>query len=365
MSSNVVEIVNVTRDPAWAPWAVEYFFLIGLSYGAFALTLPGLVLGRKAWAKASRSALLAALVCGLSAPVSLVADLHTPGRFMNFYLHPHPTSWMSWGSFFLIGYVVLLPLYAWAALAPDFSAAAKAGGPLALPRRLLGGAARPGLVRALALATLAAAALVVLYTGMEVMVVKARPLWNTRLLPFEFLATALAGAIGLTMLLERFAGDNDRATEVLLNRWLAGILVIVAGLGAAWWLLAQAGTGVEATALSQVAGSPLWRFNLIWAATALAAPFLVAALKPGGTGWLTGLLALHAAWAFRWILFMGGQDVPKTGAGMYETVIAPGPDGWIGMIGTAGLCLVILIALTTLLPWSGARRAESSSVAGA
>ena len=45
MTSTVTELLYVARDPAWAPWAVTYFFLIGLSYGALALSLPGIVAG--------------------------------------------------------------------------------------------------------------------------------------------------------------------------------------------------------------------------------------------------------------------------------------------------------------------------------
>ena len=78
MNPNIVETLNVAREVAWLPWAVQYFFLIGLSYGAFLLALPGIVFRRPGWDSASRLALLGALVCGLSAPVALLADLHQP-----------------------------------------------------------------------------------------------------------------------------------------------------------------------------------------------------------------------------------------------------------------------------------------------
>ena len=40
MNSQIIEVLNVTRGAAWLTWAVQYFFLIGLSYGSFLLTLP-------------------------------------------------------------------------------------------------------------------------------------------------------------------------------------------------------------------------------------------------------------------------------------------------------------------------------------
>lgn len=354
MTSSITEILYVGRDPAWAPWAVQYFFLIGLSFASLALSLPGVALARPAWREASRMALLGALVCGLAAPVALLSDLAQPGRFLNFYLHPAGSSWMAWGAFFIPFYLGALLLYAWAALAPDLRAASAEGGILAPVRRLLGGEARPGLVRALGWVALVAAALVALYTGVEVMVVKARPLWNTALLPFQFAATAFAGAIGLAILFDKLAGDNEPATEALLNRLLARTLAIVVAIGAIWFAAALAlPKSSEAQALAQVANSSVWRLNALWLAAATLVPLVIAAAKPNGSGWLTGALALNAAWMFRWTIFIGGQDIPKTGAGWYAHPLALGPEGLLGIVGTAGLCLTLFIVLTTLIPWTG------------
>jgi tetrathionate reductase subunit C len=351
----ITELLYVSRDPAWAPWAVQYFFLIGLSYAAFALSLPGVAFGRTSWRGFSRAALLGALVCGLVAPVALLSDLHQPGRFLNFYLRPNPTSWMAWGAFFIPAYVGLLLLYAWAALAPDLAAQAAAGGPLAPIRRLLGGRARPGLVRALGLVTLAAAALVALYTGVEVMIVQARPLWNTALLPVQFVATAVAGATGLALLLARVACGLGTTADRLGNGVLAAALAAVAVLGAIWFALALGLTGSsEARALAQVAGSDAWRTSALWLAAAVVVPFLVAVVRPVGSGWLTGLVALNAAWMLRWTVFVGGQEMPKTGAGLYHHPLAIGPEGLTGIVGTAGLAVVALVVLTTLVAWGPA-----------
>ena len=41
MDSQIIEILNVSRGVAWQPWAVSYFFLIGLSYASF-LSNPSL-----------------------------------------------------------------------------------------------------------------------------------------------------------------------------------------------------------------------------------------------------------------------------------------------------------------------------------
>lgn len=363
----ITEILYVTRETAWLPWAVQYFFLIGLSAGCFLLSLPGYALACAGWDRPSRMALLGALVCGITAPVALLADLHQPGRFLNFYLHPQWGSWMAWGAFFIPLYLGGLFLYAWAALRPDFAAAAGQGGRLAPVRRLLGGAAAPGLVRGFAVLALSGAVLVLLYTGVEVMVVAARPLWNTPILPLQFLATALAGAAGLTLVLNRVAGDGDRAAEACLNRVLAGSLVAVMALGIVWLLLGVSGVSARhAAALAEVASSPSWRLTAAWAALATVLPLAAALRWPAGSGWVTGLVALHSAWMFRWTVFIGGQNIPKTGAGFYDYHLPLGPEGVMGIAGTAGLWLVAVLALTTLLPWSdaGQGRARQSAAKG-
>lgn len=354
MSTEITELLYVSREPAWAPWAVQYFFLIGLSFGSFLLTLPGIAFGRASWRPLGRAALLGALACGLVAPVALLSDLNQPGRFANFYLHPAGTSWMAWGAFFIPAYVGSLLVYAWAALAPDFAAASAAGGMLAPLRRLLAGPARPGLLAVLGVFTLACAFTVALYTGVEVMVVRARPLWNTALLPWQFAATAIAGSIGLSMILARVACGAGAGTDALGNRLLALASLSVAAIGAVWFALAFAQpNGAEGRALAQVAGSSHWLTSAVWLGGATLAALVVALVKPVGTGWLTGLLALNAAWLFRWTIFVGGQDMPKTGAGLYAHPLALGPEGLLGIVGTAGLFLAVVVILTLLVPWSG------------
>ncbi|THF67412.1 tetrathionate reductase [Pseudothauera nasutitermitis] len=353
MNTAIVETINVTREVAWLPWAVSYFFLIGLSYGAFLLSLPGIVLRRPGWEGISRLALLGALVCGLSAPVALLADLHQPGRFWHFYAYFSPGSWMSWGAFFIPLYLGGLLLYAWLAFRPLLAAHGREGGRLAGVARLLayGGLESRSALLGAALAALLGALLVALYTGAEVMVVRARPLWHTPLLPVQFALTALAGAVGLTLLFNRFsAGTRDTATIRRLAGVLAATQLAALLTGALWLVMGLSGLApVHAEALAQVADLPGWRLTAAWAVGATVLTWALAALRPG-SGLLIGLLALHSAWMMRWTVFIGGQEVPKTGAGLYSYQLPLGPEGLLGIVGTAGLWVFILVLLTTVLP---------------
>ncbi|HQV09413.1 MAG TPA: hypothetical protein PLL04_09685, partial [Thauera sp.] len=87
---------------------------------------------------------------------------------------------------------------------------------------------------------------------------------------------------------------------------------------------------------------------------------LVLALMRPRQGLLTGLLAMHSAWMMRWTLFIGGQEIPKTGAGFYQYHLPLGQDGWLGLIGTAGLWIFVFIVLTSLLPWGDTRDGQTT-----
>ena len=353
MDTNIVEIINVTREVAWLPWAVQYFFLIGLSVGGVLLSLPGYAFANDEWRKLGRVALLVALTCGLAAPVALLSDLHQPGRFWHFYAVLRPTSWMWWGSLIIPFYVTGLLVYGWTCFREELQEHGRVDSRLAALYRLaaLGGGRDDRLIRYAGLVVLAGAVLVALYTGAEVAVVKARPLWHTPFLPVQFLTTALVGAAGLVLILNRFAAGNDVAVEARANRLLAVFLGAVMAVGGLWLALGLFGIDrTHAQALESVANSEAWRVTAVWAVLATVVPFVVAVAKPVGTGLLTGLIALHSAWMFRWTVFIGGQTVPKTGAGFYDYALPAGPDGLLGIIGTAGLWLFLLLVITAVLP---------------
>ncbi|MGV8897774.1 MAG: NrfD/PsrC family molybdoenzyme membrane anchor subunit [Burkholderiaceae bacterium] len=357
MDSQIIEVLNVTRETAWLPWAVSYFFLIGLSYGSFMLTLPYFVFGRAQHERLARLALLGALVCGLTAPVALLADLHGPGRFLNFYLHFQPQSWMSWGSFFIPVYLGGLLLYAWLALRGDFAVRGQSGDTFSSRLYRLagrGGAAPQKVISAAALLTLIGAVLVALYTGMEVMVIQARPLWNTPFLPLQFVTTAFVGSIGLCLLFNRFIGGRDIQLEIGLNRLLVLALAVVLTLGGGWLFVSMSGISAShSAAFSQVAGMPQWQLSAVWAVLATILPMTLALWRPASSGLITGLIAVHSAWMMRWTIFIGGQTIPKTGAGLYDYHLPLGSDGLLGIVGTLGLWIALLLLMVEYLPWAG------------
>lgn len=349
--NTTVEVLGFAREPGWLPWAVQYFFLIGISTAAFFLSLPGLVWRHADWQGVSRRALLAALVCGLTAPVALLADLHQPGRFLNFYLHPNLGSWMAWGSFFIPLYLLGLLGYAWLCLRPLLADLADRPGPLAgLYRKLAyGGHDNPSAIKAAAMIATLGALLVLLYTGMEVMVVQARPLWNTSLLPLIFAVTAMTGGIGMTSLFEAITGNRQSAP--LLNQWLARGVWVTLGLLVLWLVLGLSGTSTAATeALAAMRASLGWLLTGGWLIASTLLTLWLARNRPNSLI-MSALLALHGAWLIRWIVFIGGQSLPKIGSATHAYNLTLTPDSLLGIVGMAGLCVTLYIILTSLIPW--------------
>lgn len=355
--ASIIELVNVAYDVTWISWGVQYFFLIGLSVGAFILTMPAFVFGQRHREQAAGIALLIAISCAIAAPIALISDLHQPGRFYNFYLHFTPSSWMSWGSFFLPAYVILLLVYAWLIYRPGLAmqASNKTGVVAGLSRVLaFGGGESAAAVRMLGSLTLVAALLVALYTGTEMGVVRARPLWHSPMMPLLLFVSGVSGAAGLTLLLNGLiAGRSAVITRQMSQVLIASLSLILVLLGI-WIVIGMTGLSASGDVLMRLATeyNP-GAFTLLWVVICTVIPLLLAWLKPEVTWWGAGGLAVAGAWLFRWSMFIDGQRIPKTGAGFYDYLIPLGSEGWLGMLGTFGLWVLLVLLVTSFLPWQG------------
>ncbi|MEG0225911.1 MAG: NrfD/PsrC family molybdoenzyme membrane anchor subunit [Comamonas sp.] len=329
----IIELLTPAYEAAWLPWAVQYFFLVGIATGTALLAVWG------AWSRAHRPAakalplsMLVLAITALAAPVSLLADLHQPARFWHFYAHFTPWSWMSLGA-------LLLPPFV--ALSLAMCAAWWLG--------------RTGWMRALGAALLLSALSIVVYTGAEISVVKARPLWNNPWVPVNLALTAWLAAVGALLVASCWlpAGRDAqvRAWLARLGLGLSAALLAVACIWAATGLAFDTPSFHAAARL--YADFPVWRASL-WLSVLLGAAVLLLWCQPRRWAASTartlalGLTVAAAAWGFRWALFMGVQGVPKYGAGLYVYRMPLGGDGLMGMLGVFGLCL----ALATLALWA-------------
>ena len=163
----IIELLTPHYEVAWLPWAVQYFFLVGVATGAALLVSLCVCQPRSAaLQRLLPVAVLTLAVSAMAAPVSLLADLHQPARFWHFYAHFTPWSWMSVGALLLPAFVGLSLLVC-----------------------LLWWLGQQRVMRWLAPLLILSALSIVVYTGAEMMVVRARPLWNTLWVPVNLALT--------------------------------------------------------------------------------------------------------------------------------------------------------------------------------
>lgn len=332
-TANIIETVNISHEIAWQPWAVSYFFFIGIAVAAALLSLMWTLFRRSGWETAGRMNVLVLLSTAIVAPIALIADLHQPGRFWHFYTNFTSWSWMSWGSFFLPAFISLAVIYSWICLRTQSNE----------------GERLPAVIKPLAILLAIAAILVALYTGEEVMVVKARPMWHSYALPFVYFFSGFVGAAGLAVLFKTIYEPNELDSGRKLARSMALFSFLTLAVLATWLYLGF--TGMSETAQQTFAvinDKAHWQMLGIALATLFGIPFVIGlVMKRGWFLALTGLLGVAGVWLIRWIIFIDGQLIPKTGAGEYSYHLPLGSEGILGIAGVFGLWLFVAIVITS------------------
>ena len=345
------ELLAPDQPITWLPWAVQYFFLIGLAYGA--LWLGAFDLWRKA--QDPRLQTLAAVLmvaAGLVAPIALTADLHQPARAWHFYAQTRFTSIMWYGAYLLPLFSLLSMLLGWLLLRPALARRGEEHDRVAALARLLclGSWSGDAWLRPLAVVAALSGLSIALYTGLETMAVQARPLWHTPWLPWLLTLSALLAAQSALLLLNRLLAGWQQHTEAGLLRQIRPTLGLLA-LSLLGWALFGGASAAEASALYRL--DPSWRLAAHWLLLTLALLGLLLLaghrFSPRLQTWGLGLLALHLVWGLRWLVLIQGQLAPKYGAGVYLYDIAWGPAGVLGILGTFGLLLALLVALSELV----------------
>ncbi|WP_429090124.1 NrfD/PsrC family molybdoenzyme membrane anchor subunit [Aeromonas rivipollensis] len=360
-------VINELLAPAqpitWLPWAVQYFFLIGLAYGALWLGASEL------WRKAPdpRLQTLAAVLmvaAGLVAPIALTADLHQPARAWHFYAQTRFGSVMWYGAYLLPLFSLLSMLFGWLLIRPNLARRGEEHDRVAALARLLclGNWSGEPWRKPLALMAALSGLSIALYTGLETMVVAARPLWHTPWLPWLLALSALLAAQSALLLLNRLLTGWQQGTEAGLLRQIRPTLGLLA-LSLLGWALFGGASAAEASALYRL--DPSWRLAAHWLLLTLALLGLLLLaghrFSPRLQAWGPGLLALHLVWGLRWLVLIQGQLAPKYGAGVYLYDIAWGPAGVLGILGTFGLLLALLVALSELVRAPALPSATTSS----
>ncbi|WP_285130719.1 tetrathionate reductase subunit TtrC [Leclercia adecarboxylata] len=323
------EMLAQPQAITWLPWAVQYFFFIGIASCAVLLACAARWLRHRHSERFERVCLFIALTCGITAPLALTADLHQTARFWHFYAWPTPWSWMPWGALFLPLFTLLLGLWF-------------------LLFHLRKGNTR--LLRGLALAAALTAIGLLLYTGREVSVVRARPVWFSYWLPVAMFFSAMSALLALLGLVMR-----DLARRLAQGQVVA--LVLLGAVMLAWSL----GDTLSGEALRQqwlLDGDIrlyLLTLMLLWAAALAVSLYASRYQPPFFITLASALLVAILCWTLRWAVLMGGQIIPKYNALTNDYSLPMGTDGLLAIIGTFGLWLALMIILGECVTWLSRR----------
>lgn len=177
MDDGVQIVYNVFHEaPLGVPIAV-YFYMTGLSAGSFIISTMAYGLGMKKYKPVGKIGVVLAILLLVLAPLNLIVDLGQPLRFWHLLVFLQPTSPITYGSFLLTIYPINCLIYG------SFMFAGKAK-----------------LTRIFGLIGIPLALSVHGYTGFIMALGKARPLWNTALMPTYFLVSAMVSGIALMII---------------------------------------------------------------------------------------------------------------------------------------------------------------------
>ncbi|WP_260629532.1 tetrathionate reductase subunit TtrC [Serratia liquefaciens] len=338
------EIMARPQEIAWLPWAVQYFFFIGLACGSVVIAVWLRWREPNKTVRLELAAVSLAVVSGTVAPLALSADLHQPARIWHFYAHFTPWSWMSLGSLFLplftllvMGYFALLmrsrlraetlPFWArWLQIFPAWR--------------------EEKWLRWVALATLLSAASILLYTGREVSVLRAQPLWYSLWLPWLLLLTAVQAVPPLLACWLRY----EPQWQPRLAGYQAVSLLLLCFSCLGWWLDGS----TSSAALHRLASQGVvWRLAGIAVVVSilllLALAWRVRSQALGAKGLLGQcMVSLLLCWGGRWLLLMQTQTLPKFNVLTNPYVLPLGSEGLLAILGTLGLWIALIIGIREL-----------------
>lgn len=338
MSEQVTYISEIMAQPQeffWLPWAVQYFFFIGIAACA---TLYACYLHWQGKSENSRLEMIAVFITitmGITAPLALTADLHQTARVWHFYAHPTIWSWMWWGSVLLPLFTTFSGLYFVALLVKliwkkEFKA-----------------------TRWVALLSALFAVGLLLYTGREASVLIARPIWFSWWIPVLLFFSAMQAVPALISLGAR----REPQYQQRLAR-LQAISLLLLAVCFALWLSGDTVSGIAVRHQLEVASPGWWMLMGICALWVVALAMSIMTLKATRSMvyiTVAALVAMGLTWSLRWVFLMEVQAVPK-----YNVLINPyhfpmGTDGLLALLGTFGLWIALIIIIREGVRWFARR----------
>lgn len=324
----IEEVLARPQDVSWLPWAVQYFFFIGIAACA-ALFACVLHWRRKTMPELENLTLLIALTCAITAPLALTADLHQTARVWHFYAYPTPWSWMPWGALFLPLFTGFLGLWFLAQHVKHFTHKSYS------------------VTKWLAVGSALSAVGLLVYTGREVSIVQARPVWFSYAFPVAMFLSALQTFFALLV-------AASKSEQALLRKlaWGQMVTLIALAIVVVIWVSGNTLSGSAIRQWLDVASSARY-YAIAWAALWVISLGLCGLLVRHPQSLplriLLAVSAMALCWLMRWTLLIQVQTIPKFNAQFNPYSLPGGTDGWLAILGTFGLWIALIIIVREAL----------------
>ncbi len=207
---DVSVLYNIFPQETFGTLIAIYFYLTGLSAGSFVLSTLAYVFGVDKYKPIGKIGVILAALFLILAPVALLVHVGQPLKAWHLFVHLNVTSPITWGSFLLTLYPINCVIYGWFMFKGNHKMT-----------RLFGTIGIP------------LAVFVHGYTGFILALGKARALWNTALMPFLFLVSAMVSGIALMIIIslikDRFFSQEKKVNRELifgLGNLLAAMILI-------------------------------------------------------------------------------------------------------------------------------------------
>ncbi len=275
-----------------------YFYLTGLSAGSFVLSTMAYVFGMAKYKPIGKIGVILAAMFLIMAPLALLVHVGQPFKSWHLFMYLNPTSPITFGSFLLTLYPINALVYGFFMFKGNMKMT-KLFGTIGIPL----------------------AVFVHGYTGFILALGKARALWNTALMPFLFLVSAMVSGIALMVLISIikdkffskekkinrdlvFGLGNLLATMILIDIFLvlSDVLVLLVSHAEAQevaHLLLRGKFSIYFIGIENVMGKVIPALLL-----------LIPRLRNLGTVTLASILVVIGIFFMRYVVVLGGEFLP-------------------------------------------------------
>jgi molybdopterin-containing oxidoreductase family membrane subunit len=253
----------------WGLWVAFYLFFLGLSAGAFLITMLTYLFGMKRFEKIGRLSAFTVLIALLCEVLFITLDLGQMTRIYRFLISPSFTSFMTWMFILFNAMGLIYTLKVYFLVREDIIAWANDGNRpgQALYRLLSFGKTSYGesdhrrdehRVHVLSMISLPVGLLFYGMNGAFFAILMNRPIWNSAFTPLLFIMAALlSGGALITFLTHIYMRDDELVTS--LGRAVLFVLVVFQFLEVLQFFVGyQAGVPSVVASLDLISKGPYW-----------------------------------------------------------------------------------------------------------